>query len=466
MSDKLWGGRFADQGGRAAEGFTASLTFDQRLWPEDLKGSRAHVRMLGRQGIIGLDEAEQILKGLDQIEQELRSGDFVFDVAHEDIHMAIEARLHELVGPVAGKLHTARSRNDQVALDEHLYLQRAAHDVGVQLTALQEVLLEQAQKHQHTLCPGYTHTQRAQPMLLGHHLLAFFFMLDRDQDRLQTMAQWARRSPLGAAALAGTSHPIDPISVAVELGLDKVYENSLDAVSDRDDLLNMLFALAMIGQHLSRMAEELVLWSSSEFGFVELSDRFARGSSIMPQKKNPDPAELIRGKTGRLIGALVALLTVVKGLPLGYNSDLQEDKEQLFDAVDTVLGSLETMTGIWREIQVHKDRLAEAAGGFATATDLADALAQRGIPFREAHRRVGSLVGKLSQEGREFTDMGPSEWSEAFPELGAEAAALADPWTCVAARRSPGGTAPEALDGALQAASARLKAQQAAWRQK
>lgn len=454
--EKSWGGRFGAEGGREAEAFTASLPVDKRLWAEDLAGSRAHARMLGRQGILTPEETAAILRGLDRVEEEIRLGTFPFRLEHEDIHLNVERRLIELVGPVGGKLHTARSRNDQVALDEHLFLQRAVRETDAGLVRLMQVLLDRAEEAGDLLIPGYTHLQRAQPTLLAHHLLAYVFMLERDRERLQEVGRRYRRSPLGAAALAGTSHPIDPLSVAQELGLERLYDNSLDATSSRDHVLEYLFTGAMVMQHLSRLAEEIVLWSSQEFGFVELSDAYCTGSSIMPQKKNPDVAELIRGKTGRVYGHLMAMLTVVKGLPLGYASDLQEDKEALFDTHDTLQACLAMAAGMLATATFRAERLRQAVQeDFSTATDLADHLVRKGVPFREAHRVVGQLVARLLEEGRQLQDLTPEELAAWHPGL-ADARPWLDPAFSAAARTSPGGTAPVRVAEQLRMARQRL----------
>lgn len=440
---KAWGGRFGPEGGRGAEAFTATLPVDQRLWPQDLAGSRAHARMLARQGILSEAELETILTGLDAVEAEIRSGQAVFDPALEDIHLWVESRLTERVGPVGGKLHTGRSRNDQVALDEHLFVVEAAGELDLALRGLQTALLERAEREARLIMPGYTHLQRAQPVLWSFHLLAFAFMFERDRDRLRETRRRATCSPLGAAALAGTPHPIDAHWTARELGLEAPCPNALDATSDRDGIVDLLYAGSMVAVHLSRLADELVLFSTEEFGFVVLDEAYARGSSIMPQKRNPETAELIRGKSGRVIGNLVALLVTLKGLPLGYQSDLMEDKARLFDTVDTVKASLTVMTQVVETLTVRPERMAQAATGFALVTDLADALATRGLPFREAHHRVGMLVRRMEAEGIGVEDLTPQVLSRLDPTIPAELLAVLDPARAVAARRSAGGTAPE-----------------------
>ncbi|MFQ5893584.1 MAG: argininosuccinate lyase, partial [Nitrospinota bacterium] len=386
---KLWAGRFEEEMAREVEEFTASVNFDRRLYREDIDGSIAHARMLAHRGIIAQGEAEAIVRELETIREEIGQGDFEWKLEHEDVHMNIEAALIERLGEVGAKLHTGRSRNDQVALDMRLYVKRAAGDLVEAAVNLQKALLDPAERYLDAVMPGYTHLQRAQPVLLAHHLLAYFEMLERDKGRLSDCARRADVSPLGAGALAGSTLPLDPGFVAQELGFAETFRNSMDAVSDRDFVVEFLSACAILMMHLSRLAEEIVLWSSAEFGFVELSDAYATGSSMMPQKKNPDVAELVRAKTGRAYGHLVAMLTVLKGLPLSYNRDLQEDKEGLFDAVDTALACLKVMAGMLRTLKVNEARMRGAVEeGFLLATDLAEYLVRKGMPFREAHRVV------------------------------------------------------------------------------
>jgi argininosuccinate lyase len=457
----MWAGRLGPAGGQAARRFTASIGFDRRLYREDLAGSRAHARMLARVGLLTEEEADAILRGLDRIEAEIAAGTFPFREEYEDIHLNVERRLAELVGPVAGKLHTARSRNDQVALDMHLFVKRAAGEVVAAIRRLQAALLEQAEAAGAAVAPGYTHLQHAQPILFAHHLLAYFFMLERDKGRLRDAARRADVSPLGAAALAGTSHPIDPAWVAATLGLAGTYDNSVDAVSDRDFVLELVAALALFMVHASRLGEELVLWASREFGFIEPDDAYATGSSIMPQKKNPDVAELARGKAGRVFGDLMALLTVMKGLPLAYHSDMQEDKEACFDAVDTALAVAEALAGMVATMRLRPDRMAAAlVGDFSGATDAADALVRQGVPFREAHQAVGALVRACLAEGRQPWELGPEELAAVHPALTPEVVAAMAPEAAVAARRSPGGTAPERVAEALRRARAVLEAEE------
>lgn len=444
---KLWSGRFAEETDKLVEAFTASVPFDRRLYREDIAGSIAHAQMLARQGIIAQEEAEAIIGGLEAIRQEVERGEFEWKLEHEDVHMNIEAALIERLGEAGAKLHTGRSRNDQIALDMRLYVKRAAGEVAQAIVNLQKALLDLAERRLNAVMPGYTHLQRAQPVLFAHHLLAYFWMLERDKGRLADCARRADVCPLGAGALAGSTLPLDPEFVARELGFSEVFRNSMDAVSDRDFIVEFLSACAILMMHLSRLAGEIVLWSSAEFGFVELADAYATGSSIMPQKKNPDAAELVRAKTGRVYGHLMAMLTVLKGLPLAYNRDLQEDKEGLFDAVDTVLASLRVMAGMLRAIEVKEARMREAAEeGFLLATDLAEYLVRKGMPFREAHRVVGELVKHCLEEGKELRNLRELEELKGFSELFEEDVfELLSVDASVAARRTPGGTAPEVV---------------------
>jgi argininosuccinate lyase len=436
----LWHGRF--EGGPADEllAFTVSLPFDQRLAPDDLVGSRAHVRGLARAGILTEVERDEILEALDQVEQELADGSFAFVPSDEDIHTAVERRATELA-PAAAKLHTGRSRNDQVATDLRLYVKRALLDVADRVLALQGVLLERAEGAGDAYLPGYTHLQRAQPVALAHHLLAHGWSLARDVDRLLDARRRADVSPLGAGALAGSSIPLDPDAVADDLGFAARFENSLDAVGDRDFVAEALFALTIVGIHLSRIGEEIVLWTSEEFGFATLDDAYATGSSMLPQKKNADIAELARGKAGRLIGDLTGFLATLKGLPLAYNRDLQEDKEPLFDAVDQVSLALSAMTGLLQTIRFDTARMRSAAdGAHLAATDLAEQLVVRGTPFREAHAIVGALV-RDSVERR--VDL--QELVAASPHFDATDAALLEPGMAVTRRRTSGGAGPEVV---------------------
>ncbi|MGO9620154.1 MAG: argininosuccinate lyase [Desulfobaccales bacterium] len=457
MAQKPWGGRFAGETGKSVEDFTSSLSFDKRLYRQDIAGSVAHARMLGRQGIIPPAEAEEIVRGLEEIAAEIEAGEFPFDPGQEDIHMAVESRLIAKLGEVGGKLHTARSRNDQVALDLRLYLAAEVETLIAALTELRRAGVRLARRHLKLILPGYTHLQRAQPILLAHHLLAYDEMWRRDLRRLTEAEARIQVSPLGAAALAGTTFPIDPQFTADQLGFPEIFRNSLDAVSDRDFILEFLSHASIIMIHLSRLSEELILWASSEFGFVALPDTYATGSSIMPQKKNPDVPELIRGKSGRVAGHLMGLLMAVKGLPLAYNRDLQEDKEPLFDTVDTVKAAVTLMTGLLTELQVQPERMAAALkGGFLTATDMADYLVTRGVPFRTAHAQVGRTVRYAESRGRELWELSLAEIQEFAPLAQEELFAWLTIEHAVSRRRSPGGTAPDRVAEALARAEAEL----------
>jgi argininosuccinate lyase len=440
---KLWEGRFAAATAPIVEEFTASIGVDRRLAPYDIAGSLAHCRMLVACGIIPAADGKRICRGLTEIEQEIAGGAFRFEPADEDIHMAIERRLTEKIGPAGGRLHTARSRNDQVALDLRLYVRAEIGTVLKQITAFQKALVGLARKHARAVMPGYTHLQRAQPVLFAHHLLAYHAMLERDGERLADCRRRADVLPLGAGALAGTTFPIDPDQVARELRFARVATNSVDAVSDRDFIVELLAVAAILAAHLSRLAEEIVLWSSSEFGFIALPDEFATGSSIMPQKKNPDVAELVRGKTGRVYGNLIAILTALKGLPLAYNRDLQEDKPPLFDTVDTVKGCLAVLTSMLPRLTVHADRMRAAAeDGFLLATDAADYLVTKGVPFRQAHRIVGQAVRRCLAEGRRLESLSLAEWRALSDRVGADIREWLTVDAALARRTAGGGTAP------------------------
>jgi len=442
VSNKAWAGRFAEAPNPVMEAFTSSLAFDQRLALYDIRGSVAHCRMLVRQKILTRTEGEKIVKGLASVRRELEGGRFSFVPSDEDIHMAIERRLTEKIGPLGGKLHTARSRNDQVLLDVRLYLRDEIAAIQQLLGALQKQLARVAKRHSTAVMPGYTHLQRAQPVLLAHHLLAYYEMCARDCERLQQCGERVNVLPLGAGALAGTTLPIDRHHVARLLGFLRVSENSLDTVADRDFLVEFLSACAILCMHVSRLAEELVLWASSEFGFIELPDAFATGSSMMPQKKNPDVPELLRGKTGRVYGNLFALLTVLKGLPLSYNRDLQEDKEPLFDTVDTVKGVLTVLAAMLPQIVFREDRLREAAlGGFTLATDVADYLVEQGVPFRKAHAVVGAVVRWCLAENKGLEQLSLAEWRCFSPLFGPDLLPRLTLESAVDRRRSYGGTA-------------------------
>jgi argininosuccinate lyase len=447
---KAWSGRFSQRQDPTAERFTASLAFDRRLAPHDLEGSRAWARALARAGLLTHSEREAILEGLDAIAREIESGTFPFRPELEDIHMNVERRLVELVGPAGGKLHTGRSRNDQIALDERLYLKAALDELNGGLREVQAVLVERAAATADAPMPGYTHLQRAQPVVLAHHLLAYVFMLQRDRERFRGCRTRADVLPLGSGALAGTGFAIDREALARDLGFAVVSPNSLDAVSDRDYLLEFLAAAAITGMHLSRLAADLTLWATAEFGFVEFADAFATGSSIMPQKKNPDVAELVRGKSGRLYGNLVSVLTTMKGLPLAYNSDMQEDKEPFFDSVDTLRAILAVLPPLLGSLTFRTDRMRQAAGEhFATATDLADYLVGHGLPFREAHEVVGRVVRHALDTGRTLETLSLDELRRFSDRFGADVAAALSVEASLRARAATGGTAPEAVRRAL-----------------
>jgi argininosuccinate lyase len=450
MTDKPWGGRFEGVTEKVVEEFSSSLHFDRRLYRHDIQGSMVHARMLAQQGILSMAEANAIIEGLAEVQGEIEDGKFPFDPALEDIHMAIEARLIAKIGEVGRKLHTARSRNDQVALDVRLYLSEEVEALLEDLTELRRAGARLARQYFGVILPGYTHLQRAQPVLLAHHLLAYDEMWRRDQMRLKESRARIRVSPLGAAALAGTTFPIDPAYCAGRLGFPEVFRNSLDAVSDRDFILEFLAHAAVIMVHLSRLSEELILWASAEFGFITLSDSYATGSSIMPQKKNPDVAELIRGKCGRVAGHLMSLLMTVKGLPLAYNRDLQEDKEPLFDALDTVKASVRLMAGMLGSLVLREDRIAQALrGGYLSATDLADYLVQQGVSFRTAHEQVGRLVRYAEFQGKELWELSLEEIQRFASQAGPEVFEWLAIENVVARRTSPGGTAPVRVDAVL-----------------
>jgi argininosuccinate lyase len=447
----LWGGRFESPPAEAFELLNASIYFDIRLAPYDVRGSIAHARMLGECGIVNAKESEVLVRGLETVLAEMEAGEFSWTLKDEDVHTAVERRLKALVGDVALKLHTGRSRNDQVALDLHLFARDAAEEIMSGVLAAMQALVEVAEEHRDFVLPGYTHLQRAQPILLSHHLLAHFEALKRDLRRLDAAREAARLSPLGAAALGGTSLPIDPAITAAELGMEP-FSNSLDAVSERDFALDLLYACAVLGVHLSRLGEEWVLWTSSEFGFVTLDDAYSSGSSIMPQKRNPDAYELMRGKAGRLIGDLNALLVTLKGLPLGYSKDLQEDKEPLFDAVDAVLLTLAVLPEMLRTAHLDKERMAGAASGFALATELADFLAAQDVAFREAHQVIGRLVRRCEELGVTLEEVPREELAAAHPALADLPRELLTPEGGVANKRSHGSTAPASVAAQLDEA--------------
>ncbi len=411
IKKKAWSGRFKESTNPLFEKFNASLGFDRRLYKHDILASLAHATMLGRRKIIAVKEAKAIVAGLKKVEAQIAGGKFKFDMADEDIHMAIERRLTNMIGPVAGKLHTGRSRNDQVATDLRLYVREAIDEISALIRDLQKALVTRAKEHIDTIAPAYTHLQPAQPIRLAHWFLAYFEMMERDVGRFSDMRRRVNISPLGSAALAGTNFPVDRLWVAKELGFDGISGNSMDAVSDRDFVAEFLFAVAMMATHLSRLAEELVIYTSAEFGVMELPDSLTTGSSIMPQKKNPDAAELIRGKTGRLTGHLVAILTMLKGLPLAYNKDMQEDKEPVFDAHDQTTISLRLMAEMVGAVKVNADKLKSRAGdNFMTAVDMADGLVLSGMPFRKAHEEIGRFVRMCEERGLKLSDVTGAEF--------------------------------------------------------
>jgi argininosuccinate lyase len=432
------------------EQFTASLPFDRRLYRHDIRGSIAHAEMLASVGLLSRPEARRIVAGLKKIEGEITSGRFRFDLADEDIHLAVERRLIALVGTVGAKLHTARSRNDQIALDLRMYMRDEMQELVSLLSGLRAVLVRLAKRHLDTLMPGYTHLQRAQPVSLAHHLLAYVEMFERDRERLLQALARADVMPLGAGALAATTLKIDRRMVARALGFSRVSENSLDAVSDRDFVVDFLSAAALLAVHLSRMCEELVLWSSEEFGFAELPEEFSTGSSMMPHKKNPDLVELIRAKSGRVIGDLVAMLTVLKGLPLAYNSDLQEDKESVFDALDTLKPALALLAKFWPALKFNREKMRQAAGDFALATDLAEYLVARGIAFRQAHAIVARLVRETSSNGKKLSDLRLDELRDYSPAFDAGAIRMLSAENSLKARSVVGGPAPSTVRRRLE----------------
>ncbi|MBD2845801.1 argininosuccinate lyase [Paenibacillus sp. IB182496] len=454
---KLWGGRFTKKTDQLVEEYTASIAFDQALAEEDVQGSLAHVTMLGKQGILSADDVDTIKDGLHRVLQRIRRNDLEFSVSDEDIHMNIEKTLIEDIGSVGGKLHTGRSRNDQVATDMHLYLRRRVVEFVQLLAKLQEALVGQAKANLDTILPGYTHLQRAQPILFAHHLMAYVSMFGRDIERLQDSYKRINTLPLGAGALAGTTFPIDRHFVAKQLNFDRVYENSLDAVSDRDFILEFLSDASIIMMHLSRLSEELILWSSTEFRFIELDDAFCTGSSIMPQKKNPDVPELVRGKTGRVYGNLMGLLTVLKSLPLAYNKDMQEDKEGMFDTVKTMQGALQLFAPMIATMKVSKERMRQAVNqDFSNATDIADFLVGKGLPFRQAHEIIGKTVLYCIQEGKYLLDLKLEEFKQFSQLFDERIYEVLQPEQVVNARNVYGGTATVQVSDAIGRAESEL----------
>jgi argininosuccinate lyase len=461
-SEKPWGGRFTESTDAFVEAFTASIGFDYRLYREDIAGSIAHARMLAHTGIISNADAAKIIDGLEAIRLDIEHGNFAWSVALEDVHMNIEARLIDRIGETGKKLHTGRSRNDQVATDLRLYLRDEIDVLCAELTRLQSGLLEIAAREAATVLPGFTHLQVAMPVTFGHHMLAWNEMLDRDYERLRDCRRRVNIMPLGSAALAGTSFPIDRVYAARLLGFDAPAANSLDAVSDRDFAIEFCGAAALAMVHLSRFSEELVLWSSAQFNFIELPDRFCTGSSIMPQKKNPDVPELVRGKSGRVIGNLVGLLTLMKGQPLAYNKDNQEDKEPLFDCVDTLKSSLQAFADMMPALKVNRTRMTEAARqGFATATDLADYLVRKGTPFRDAHEIVGRAVLHGVKNSKDLSGMTLQELRGFSTAIEEDVFQVLSPEGSVAARNHPGGTAPQQVRESIARAAERLAARRA-----
>ncbi len=453
MTDKLWAGRFTQPTDAFVEEFTASIQFDQRLYRYDILGSTVHARMLARQGIISNADADAIVTGLNEILEEIELGNLSFRVAQEDIHMNIEARLIEKIGAVGGKLHTARSRNDQVALDVRLYLRDEADAILDGIDQLLAALLQQAETNLDVIMPGFTHLQTAQPVLFAHHMLAYLEMMLRDKSRLVDLRKRLNLLPLGAGALAGTTFPIDREWVAAELGFDGVTRNSLDTVSDRDFAIEFCSFASILMMHLSRLSEELILWSSADIAFIELTDAFCTGSSIMPQKKNPDVPELVRGKTGRIYGNLLSLLTLMKSLPLAYNKDMQEDKEPLFDTIDSVRGSLKVFAGMIAGMQVRPERMREAAaGGYATATDIADYLVRKGLPFRNAHEVVGKTVRYCIANGKNIPELTLDEFRQFSPDIEADIFDFVTLEASVNSRKATGGTARDAVEKEIERA--------------
>jgi argininosuccinate lyase len=454
---KLWGGRFTKETNKLVEEFTASIPFDQKLAKEDIAGSMAHVQMLGECGIIPQEDAESIKNGLLTIKKMLDNNEVEFLIEDEDIHMNIERLLTEKIGQVGGKLHTGRSRNDQVAVDMHLYLRTKTTEIIKLVEDVQSALIEQAKANIETLIPGYTHLQRAQPVSFAHHLMAYFWMFERDKERLVDSLKRINWMPLGSGALAGTTFPINRERVAEILGFDTIYPNSMDAVSDRDFILEFLSIGSIIMTHISRISEELVIWSSQEFQFVELDDSFCTGSSIMPQKKNPDVPELLRGKTGRTYGNLIGLLTVLKGLPLAYNKDLQEDKEGMFDTVQTLEGSLKLLAPMIETMTVKKDIMRKAINNdYSNATDIADYLVCKGLPFREAHEVIGKIVLYAIQHQKFLLDLSFEEYQQFSTLFEEDIYEVLSPEHVVAVRNSFGGTSPEQVKKQIELGESKL----------
>ena len=444
---KLWGGRFTKGTDKAVEDFTSSIAFDARMYAEDIAGSKAHATMLAKQNIISDAHRDAIVEGLTKIKGQIDKGEFPFSVALEDIHMNIEKRLTDDIGEAGGRLHTGRSRNDQCAVDLHMYVRKAVVEMGELIVDMQKALIETAEKYSDVIMPGYTHLQRAQPVLFGHHMMAYFSMLERDFDRLLMVFKHADIMPLGAGALAGSTYGIDQTYTQKLLGFSRIYENSMDAVSDRDYVVEFLSFASLVMMHLSRLSEELILWSSNEFNFIELDDAHCTGSSIMPQKKNPDVCELVRGKTGRTYGHLLGLLATLKGLPLTYNKDMQEDKEGIFDAIDTVHFALSINAAMIRGMKVNGAHMkAVLDDDFSNATDMADYLAKKGVPFREAHEIVGNAVHHCIEKGCVLLDLSVEDFKAISPYFDADILDAISIEACVAGRNNYSGTAPECVE--------------------
>lgn len=459
---KLWGGRFSKTTDEMINEFQASIQFDKRMYQEDIAGSIAHATMLAKCGIIPESDTKAIIDGLQGILADIEAGNFSFDVALEDIHMNIEKRLTDRIGEAGGRLHTARSRNDQVALDTHMYVRKETANIAKLVLDMEKALVEVAEKYSDAIMPGYTHLQRAQPILFAHHMLAYFSMLNRDFSRLKGVYERADIMPLGAGALAGTTFPIDRQLVAEQLNFAAVYNNSLDAVSDRDYILEFLSFASIMMMHLSRISEEIILWCSREFSFIELDDAHCTGSSMMPQKKNPDVSELVRGKTGRVIGHLMAMLTTAKGLPLAYNKDLQEDKEGLFDTIDTVKFSLSVYSAMIRAMRVNQELMLKAVReDFSNATDLADYLVKKGLPFRQAHEVSGKSVHYCIEQKKWLMDLTLEEFKQFSPLFEEDILEEIKPETCVANRNSFGGTSYQQVELQIKTAKEIMKNQQA-----
>jgi argininosuccinate lyase len=455
---KIWGGRFKKEMEEVVEKFNASISFDARLYAQDIKGSMAHCRMLAKQGIISEEDSSQILDALAEIKREMDRGEISLDEMHEDIHTLVEKVLVEKIGPVGEKLHTGRSRNDQVSLDVRLYVREAIHRVAERINEVQRVLVGLAGQNMDLIVPGYTHLQRAQPVLLAHHILAYFEMMKRDKQRFQENLKRVNILPLGSAAMAGSTFQLDREMVAKELGFDAISENSMDAVSDRDFVIDFLFASSVLMMHLSRLCEELIIWSSQEFGFINLPDAYCTGSSIMPQKKNPDLPELIRGKTGRVYGHLMALLTTMKSLPLTYNKDLQEDKEALFDTVDTVDQCLLVLGRLLKEVSFNGETMRKATEeGYLVATDLADYLVGKGVTFRKAHETVGKMVLFAMDQKKELSQLSLEEMKKFERKIEKDVYDWLEPTSCIKRRNLPGGTGPKAVKRSLQKAKEELE---------